>query len=421
VVATGPAVAPLVGAAGYEHVELVMSRGSNPGVLRTDGARSAEARSMEAFLAATRRGMLQTLRFQAEARATDLLWRPKHVARRAMQVVERIRPDVVLVDHLALAATIGLRALGVSYGDVVLGHHTALPVGSEIYGVPTAWPAAVHAEPIELAALRDLAQRVDRDLSRTYDEVLHSLSAGHPTVPDAFAAHGDVVLYNYPAELHPASRSVLLPRHAFLGSVVRGETPDPEVAAWLGRPDPRPLVVVSFGTFLSARSDLLARVAAALRNVDARVAIAIGSNDRHALGSPPDDWLVRPSVPQVALLGEAALLVSHGGNNSVTEALAQGVPLVVLPISTDQFDGAAAVERHAAGIALDPHRASPALLAGSVRGLLANPPGLPRLLAERMRAAPGPEVAYAAMSRGCAEPVAAADARGGTTEDHRAA
>jgi len=397
VVATGPAVAPLVAAAGMEHATLVMSRGSNSGVIRAGEVPSEEAASLAAFIAATREGMLATLRYQAQARATDLLWRPREVAMRTIRIVEDVRPDGILVDHLAFAATIGLRALGAPYGDVVLGHPTALPAHGEVYGVPSAWPAAIPADPVELRSLRAIARGVSEAFSQAYSDVLRSISPASDRLTDAFAAPGDLVLFNYPAELHGAERTALLPRHVFLGSAVRAERPDAEAAAWLARSDDRPLVVVSLGTFLSARCDVLLRVAAALRRVDVRVAIAIGANDPGLLGAIPPHWLVRASLPQVALLEHAALLVTHGGNNSVTEALTFGVPLLVLPFSTDQFDGAAAVERRVAGIALDPNASSRPLIAGSARGLLRNPPTLPALTGQQLRAHPGPEVAYEAM------------------------
>lgn len=50
--------------------------------------------------------------------------------------------------------------------------------------------------------------------------------------------------------------------------------------------------------------------------------------------------------------------VTHGGNNSVTEALSLGVPLVVMPFSTDQFAGAEALERVGFGAALAPNDAT---------------------------------------------------------------
>ena len=348
--------------------------------------------------------MLDTLRFQAEARAVDLLWRPQLVARRTIRVVERVRPDAILVDHLAFAATIGLRAMGAPFADVVVGHPTALPVGAEVYGVPSDWPSAITADPVQLATLRAIARGVSEAFGDAYDGVLRSLAPGSEPVGDAFAAHGEMVLYAYPEELHEAARTALLPRHAFLGSAMRHESPDDETAAWLAGADGRPLVVVSLGTFLSARSDVLARIAAALRRVEARVAMAIGANRPEGIGPLPSDWLVRASLPQVALLEHASLLVTHGGNNSVTEALTHGVPLLVMPFSSDQFDGAAAIERHLAGVALDPNRSSRPLIAGSIRGLLRSTPRTPGRISDRLRAMPGPEIAYEALSRGGSRP-----------------
>ncbi len=398
IVATGPAMAPLVRSAGMEYSELIMSRGSNAGVLSTRAARDAEARSLEAFFEATRKGMVPTLRYQAEQRATDLLWRPEQVARRVVNIIADSNPSAVLIDHLAFAASIGLRALRLPYGDVVLGHPTALPVGDELYGVPSAWPPAIGTDAIDMASLRATAGGVSEAFTKAYNETLLRLDPDARTVDDAFKAHGELVLYHYPAELHGPIRSARLPRHAFIGSAVRNETADPDTVAWLARPDRRPIVLVSLGTFLSARTDVLAKVAAALRKVDVRVAMSIGGNDQTDLGDLPADWLVRPSLPQVTLLERASVLVTHAGNNSVTEALTFGVPMLALPLSTDQFDGAAAIERNLAGIALDPNHASRALIAGGVRGLLRNPPPLPDELGERLRANPGPETAFAAMS-----------------------
>jgi zeaxanthin glucosyltransferase len=397
VVATGPAMAPLVRSAGMEYTELIMSRGSNAGVIRTRQAQDEEARSLEAFFAATRRGMVETLRYQAEQRSIDLLWRPLQVARRTLRILDVHAPDAVLVDHLAFGATIGLRAAGTPYGDVVLGHPTALPVGEEMYGVPSAWPPAIKPDPLEIESLRVTARGVSEAFTDAYNEALRMVGSDVPMVDDAFRAHGDLVLYNYPAALHGPVRTARLPRHVFLGSVMRQEIPDHDVVAWLARPDDRPLVVVSLGTFMSTRVDVLQRIAASLAKLDVRVAMAIGGNRPDDVGPLPDDWLVRASLPQVSLLEQAHLLVTHGGNNSITEALHFGVPMLVLPFSTDQFDGAAAVERGLAGVALDPNRASRPLIAGTVRGLLRSTPPAPSLIGGLLRTQPGPELAYDAM------------------------
>ena len=131
-----------------------------------------------------------------------------------------------------------------------------------------------------------------------------------------------------------------------------------------------------------------------------RAVIATGSTDAAELGELPVDWLVRDYVPQVRLLGAAAAAVTHGGNNSVTEAIGSGVPLVVLPFSTDQFAGAAAVERSGFGVALDPNAASVDELASAIAQVLGlDPDARARLdaAAAGQAAAPGPELAFAAL------------------------
>ena len=151
-----------------------------------------------------------------------------------------------------------------------------------------------------------------------------------------------MLLLNYPAELHPPERTALLPAHAFLGSAVRSEPADAQVDAWLAGSD-QPVVYVSLGSFLSVRCDVLAAVAEALRGLDVRVALAIGSTPRRrARARCRTRGSCARCCPRSPCLGRAALAVSHGGNNSVTEALTAGVPLLLLPLSTDQFAGAAA-------------------------------------------------------------------------------
>jgi UDP:flavonoid glycosyltransferase YjiC (YdhE family) len=85
----------------------------------------------------------------------------------------------------------------------------------------------------------------------------------------------------------------------------------------------------------------------------------------------------------------------------VTEALTAGVPLLVLPLSTDQFAGAAALERAGFGEALDPNSATPEDLREAAARLLAlSGDTAVRLesLACRLREHPGPEVARAALT-----------------------
>jgi len=66
----------------------------------------------------------------------------------------------------------------------------------------------------------------------------------------------------------------------------------------------------------------------------------------------PDRVRVERYVRQRAVLAHEAarLFLTHGGQSSVNEAVAAGVPLVCLPLFCDQYEAAEAVQRHGLGL-----------------------------------------------------------------------
>ncbi|ROQ36567.1 MGT family glycosyltransferase [Frondihabitans sp. PhB188] len=395
VVATGSATASIVESFGFERVDLALARGSNPGIIRAEDQPEGEDDSLRGFFDATREGMVETLAYQAAERLTDLMWQPVATARAVLRVVDEVQPDHIVVDHLAYSARLALTAGRIPYADVVLGHPSALPVAGEVYGYPPSWPRAFSPDADALRDLRDLCERVSESFTAEWNTALAELDPQAPPSESAFSEHGELLLLNYPAELHDPARP--LPPHAFLGSSVRVEPPDAEVEEWLALSD-EPFVYVSFGSFLSVRADVVARVVTALNSLGLRAAVALGSADRGELGAVPATWLVREFLPQVTLLGKAAAAVTHGGNNSVTEAMTAGVPLLVLPFSTDQFAGAEAIERAGFGVALAPNTATAGELEDALRTVLALPAdGLVRL-AQDLRQSPGRTRAFDAVT-----------------------
>ncbi|MDN3495686.1 glycosyltransferase [Planococcus sp. APC 4015] len=394
VVATGPATDPIVREFGLERLDLPLGRGSNARVISADDQPEDEGASLRSFFDATREGMVETLRYQASERLTDLMWDPVTIGRRVLDAVEAVRPSAIIVDHLAFSARLALQTAGIAYGDVVLGHPSALPVAGEVYGFPPFWPAAFAPDAASLAELRALCDEVSARFTAEWNRTALALDPSTTPTADAFAEHGSTVLYNYPAEL-AAGDGRALPPHAFLGSTRRIEPVDDEVDRWTaGAGD---YAYVSFGSFLSVRGDVLRRVAEALASIGMTAAIATGSTPASELGDIPDGWLVRDYLPQVRLLAGARLAVTHGGNNSVTEAIGQGVPLLVLPFSTDQFAGAAAIERVGLGRALAPNTATVAELADSLRDLRRLPDAARarlRGIATEQARHPGPQIAY---------------------------
>ena len=292
VVATGPALRARVEADGFRWLSLRMSRGSNAGIAGRDDPDD----DLRAFFAATRRGMVATLRQQADARGDDLLWEPSRVAGDVLRLLDEVRPDAVVVDHLAFSTTLALRAAGRPFTTFVPGHPTQLPVAGEVYGFPTAWPAAVDAS-VDGEALRALRARCEdvRDaFTERYNRALRVLSRDAEPVPDAFRGprHRRALQQSRrpaPAGARPAPCPTATPSS---GAASATRRPMPSRRRGSPAVPPEPFVYVSFGTFLSARDDVLHRVVTGLRTLGVDVAMATGSADPGVLGAllQPGSW-----------------------------------------------------------------------------------------------------------------------------------
>jgi MGT family glycosyltransferase len=401
VVATGPALAGRVSADGFEHRELVLGPASNPGLAR-ESAQGDEATQLRAFLAATRRGMVATLRLQAEARERDLLWQPAAVTGRLGEIVDDLKPTVVVSDQLAFGATLALRALEQPHVSFHPGHPAAIPGPGELYGFPSHRPEQFRAHARELAELRRLCARVSERFTRTFNETLGRLNPRAEPVATALSATSPLLtLVNYPVQL-AGQRRALLPRTArFVGaSVRRREELRGGLATLLEVEDSRPRIYVSLGSFLSARSDVLQRIVSAFRTLPVRLVVASGVTPRSALGPIPSDWHVASYLPQADVLRSCDLAISHGGNNTVTEALWAGVPLLVCPFSTDQFAGAEDVRRAGLGDVFDPNAAAPEEIADRALRVLAGlEPRRAAALGVALRARFGPQHASRLVER----------------------
>jgi UDP:flavonoid glycosyltransferase YjiC (YdhE family) len=141
------------------------------------------------------------------------------------------------------------------------------------------------------------------------------------------------------------------------------------------RLDPgRPLVYASMGTLQNGVLRTFQMIAEACAGLDLQLVISLGGGqDPALLGDLPGDPVVVGYAPQLDLIQRSALTISHGGLNTVLESLAQGVPMVVLPVAYDQPGVGARVEWSGAGRSIPVGRLTVDRLRDAVRIVLANP------------------------------------------------
>ena len=354
VIATGHAMRTFVEHDGLEWHRLDLAAGSNDGLAAAATHDPSEPSALHAFIDATRQGFVATLAFQASKRSRELLWNPVEVGRTIDRLFDKFQPERVLVDQVSLVSTLGVLATGRPFTTVVPGHPTQLPVADELYGDAWKWPDALHPDPGELGALRATVSSVNAAVTAAFNEALATLNPSANAVDDAFAVHGDRVLYHWERDLHDPRRiGQLPPHHVDLGPLVRDESLSPEYASAID--GSRPLVVIALGTFLVHRNDVIVAAIRAVERVGARAIVAIGDHDPATFGPVPDDWILARRIPQVALMRFAHCLISHAGNGSTQEALAAGTHQIVLPMSTDQMAIAADLCRTGRAQAADPN------------------------------------------------------------------
>lgn len=115
--------------------------------------------------------------------------------------------------------------------------------------------------------------------------------------------------------------------------------------------DGRPLVYASLGTLVNGLDSIYKTILPAVgRIAEIQVVLAKGSNIELAdLGPLPPNVIVVDKAPQLELLKRSVLCITHAGLNTALESLAQGVPMVAIPIGYDQFGVAIRIAYHGVG------------------------------------------------------------------------
>jgi zeaxanthin glucosyltransferase len=112
-----------------------------------------------------------------------------------------------------------------------------------------------------------------------------------------------------------------------------------------------PLIYAALGTIVNGLEFVYRIILDAVRSIPGiQVVLSVGHNiDLDDLGPIPSNTIVVNSAPQIELLKRAALCITHAGLNTALESLAQGVPMVAIPIGYDQPGVASRIAHHGVG------------------------------------------------------------------------
>ncbi|OLP65294.1 Oleandomycin glycosyltransferase [Bacillus pumilus] len=133
------------------------------------------------------------------------------------------------------------------------------------------------------------------------------------------------------------------------------------------------VVFISMGTVLGDTEAFFNLCIDAFADFDGKVVMATGDKiDMSLMKEAPSHFIIEPYVPQLEVLEYADVFVTHGGMNSVNEAIHYHVPMVVIPHDKDQPMVAKRLTELSAARALDKEQLTAKQLRDTVISVLAN-------------------------------------------------
>jgi MGT family glycosyltransferase len=303
------------------------------------------------------------------------------------EILARAQPDVIVEDNVS-----GFPAL-LTHGAPWVRIMSCNPLEMKDTDLPptfSGYPSEDRAGWDEFRAEYD---RTHRELWSGFNEWM--LEQGAPPLPDLEFIHESdhLNISIFPDAADYLRSNPLAPTWHRLESSVR-DTEEPWSAPdTLGDDGDASLVYLSLGSLGSADVDLMRRLVDVLSRTRHRYIVSKGPRaDEFEL---PDNMWGEARVPQTSIISEVDLVITHGGNNTVTESLHFGKPMVVLPLFWDQYDNAQRMHELGYGARLATYDFSDEELIGVVDGLLADETLRSNLdvLGERIRDQEGTRVA----------------------------
>jgi MGT family glycosyltransferase len=303
----------------------------------------------------------------------------RYVDERLREIFTELRPDVIVEDNVVGFPAVV--AAGVPWVRIV----SCNPLELKDPTLPPTFSGYPSADPARWQEFRTRYRELHEPLQHEFSDF--GVDHGAPPLPEGEFIHESpfLNLYLYPPDADYTRSRPLGPAWHRLGSCVRR----PDLASDISSEAGRAVLYLSLGSLGSADVGLMQTLIDTLAATDHEVIVSMGPQHEELELGP--NMTGEEFLPQPALLPQVDLVITHGGNNTITESLHFGKPMVVLPLFWDQHDNAQRMHELGFGRRLDTYGHEPEALIEAVESLLADQELKGRLseVSQRLQAEPG--------------------------------
>lgn len=306
----------------------------------------------------------------------------RHVDERLVEIIDEVQPDVIVEDNVV--AFPALPASGRPWVRIV----SCNPAELKDSAVPPPFSGYPAEDRSGWDDYRAEYERVHGDMHAAFSDFCQE--RGAPPLPALEFIHESpfLNLYMYPAEADYRRQQPLGPSWHNLETSVRDtdeawETPE-AFEAGLG-----PLVYLSLGSLGAADVELMQGLVDTLASAPYRLIVSKGPQHEQLTLAP--NMTGEEFLPQTSILPRVDAVITHGGNNTVTECFWFGKPMVLLPLFWDQYDNAQRVHETGFGIRVNTYGHEAEELMGAVDRVLTDSGMQERIgaVSRRLRGHPG--------------------------------
>lgn len=247
-----------------------------------------------------------------------------------LAVLREDRPDAILHDFAGIAGTMAADILNVP--NIML--YTSYPA-NETYSVAESFEGIPAGHPMRVAA------------DQIAEGYVKKYGCRKMTVKEIFDGQGDLNLVMMQKRLVPNYES-FDDRFVFTGVQIGKRT---SFGSWKAPDNGKPLLYSSLGTAFNNWPEYYPILFDAVRDLDINVFAALGAIDPATLKDIPANVELGQMVPQLDLLSQASVFITHAGMGGTGEAIYYGVPMIAIPQMDEQAITARQIEKNGLGFA----------------------------------------------------------------------